>query len=365
MENRQHLEKSLLEEFLPTEPSTFEFLPWLDVPALIKLMSTCKGMHGLFTNNLRDILLDKLMVICANIIVNEPSEKNIEILTKILNIYPDLMLKKIKKVTDQSGRTIIHSTLFQLAYGAGDDVLCLLLKPFFTQACCSEAVGIEEMRHQFNKKFAEKSNDKAIKEHLEKLLATVIQAISNERFDHGLDGKKWILSDETLEAIKTFRKEFAATQPKIIDKGMHFRLETLLEVCEEYIKAAKLWKYDYKKSALFEDGVLSFVLGYEPINDVQRFNQGLYYLQNLGKEFKRSGETRDKHNFYHALRYNSAGFVLDGSSIDIIYGERGVVAGRRGRGPLRAHVAKLMSSKKFKLAELMPSQSIMSRCVIL
>lgn len=68
------------------------------------------------------------------------------------------------------------------------------------------------------------------------------------------------------------------------------------------------------------DAALSFVLGYASKNDAQRFNQGLYYLQDKEEKFRRAGTTRDGRNFYFALRGTSSYFALTGSCVNIISG---------------------------------------------
>lgn len=256
----------------------------------------------------------------AHYIVVEPNDIKVR---EILDEHPELVQTKIKKVIDKSERTIINATPLQLAYYAGDERMCETIKPFIEKACGSEDAGREEMRRQIKEKETKESeeNNKQIKEHLAGILATVIQAISNEQFNRR-DPKtnKFILSDATLKAIAEFKEAFDATQPKVIDKGMHFRLETLQEVCEAYADAARQqWNYAYNKCALFEDGVLAHVLTYVPANIAQEFNQGLYYRQDRNEEFIRANKTRDGRHFYRYLRGGSDDFHLSGRRVDIIY----------------------------------------------
>ncbi len=174
---------------------------------------------------------------------------------------PTLINVVIKGIIDNSGRILINNTIFQLAYGAGDDEMCLAIKPFFIKVYGSEEVVIREMERQHTEKFAENKEaderqDKQVKNHLAALLTTVIAAITAERFKNGCDAdKKMILSPATLAAIETFRAEFDKTQPKRIDKGMHFRNNTLQETLDAYFQAATPWNYNYHKCALFEDAV--------------------------------------------------------------------------------------------------------------
>jgi hypothetical protein len=132
---------------------------------------------------------------------------------------------------------------------------------------------------------------------------------------------KLILSDATMVAINTFRRKFADSQPKIIEKGPHFRDNTLLETYNAYAQAERQWGYNYNKGALFEDGVLSCVLLYVPANVVQKFSQGMYYLQDKSEKFSRRDTLRNgKNNFYLVSRGPSVDFSLKGSCIDIVFG---------------------------------------------
>lgn len=224
-------------------------------------------------------------------------------LKKVLNTV-------INEVEDPSGRILINNTILQLARGADDDLMCLALKPFFIKAYGSEDAGIKEIERQLKEKFDDedteesKLKDAEIKAHLGSLLQAVIQAITNEEFNHDKDANgRLILSNATLKAIETFRSEFAKTQPKRIEKGMHFRSNTLVETYDAYVQARTTWNYDYNKCALFEDGVLSDVLARAPANDGQKFSQGLYYLQqDKNEEFIRSLALRvGKNNFYDVV----------------------------------------------------------------
>lgn len=324
MKGRQsaEIEKLESESFLLTEPAT-EVLPWLELRDLGRLGLTCTFFQK-----------PLLMARAAHFVIVEPSESEV---AKTLEVNPELVLTKIKRVTDKSKRTMINSTLLQMAYGARDYAMCDVLKPYFVRACGSEEAAKQEIRRQIKEKFDEENKEKnaeneiRIKNHIAALLATVIQAITNEQFNHGQDTNgKWILDESTKLAIEKFRNEFAASQPKIIKKGMHFRLETLKEVCEAHTQATHQWSYHYLKSALLEDAVLSFVLRYVPTNDAQRFNQGLGYFQDEGgaeekryfsrEEFMRANTTRDGHDFYLALCKSSIDFPLEGSCVAIKLG---------------------------------------------
>jgi hypothetical protein len=302
----------------------------------------------------------------AHYAVVEPNEDKV---TAILTSDPTLINFVTTKIIDNSGRELIDNTVFQLVYGAGDPEMCLAIKPFFEKIYGSEKAGIEEMEKQRKQKFAEdkkadEKQDKQAKDLMQGLLNTVIAAITAEQFNLGKDANnKLILSAATLAAIETFRTKFDKSQPKRIEKGMHFRSNTLLETYNAYVEAAAQWNYDYNKCALFEDGVLSSVLFYAPANDAQRFSQGLYYLQDQkpSEKFTRSLALRiGKNNFYLVVGGLSLDFSLSGSSVDIDRGTRG-----RGRVGWRAFT-NLMSNKNSLLAELMQrvAHRPKSQCVI-
>jgi len=330
--------------------------PHLDVDNFSRSARTCRGSNTMFK---------PLLPIsrAAHYVIVKPSVVEIKkILDKLdLDSLKTFLQKEVNNVLGQSRITYVNMTLLQLAYSAGDDEMCLVLEPYFERAFGSQEAAREEIRKQLNEKFAEGSEvEKAqreareleIKNQLQGLLATVIQAITNEKFNHGRDAaKKLILSPATLDAITTFRKALDALQPKIIDKGMHFRYNTLQEIYDTYAQAAAQWGYDYNRCALFEDGVVVAALLNVPENDAQKFSQGLYYLQNNPTEAcGRSLKLRDTEtNFYDSLRLASVDFSgLSGSCVDIICGGVGRARSVRARlaGPARVQAAQILFRTK-------------------
>lgn len=330
---------------LPTDLIIHQIVPELDSKTMLNLALVNKDLSRLFQSKV--LTLEARL---AHYIVVEPNDIEVR---KILDKHPELVMKKIHKVKDNSKRTLINYTPLQLAYYAGDDTMCETLRPYIAQVCSSEEAGIEEMRNQIKEKVVEENKEKSEEQdnHLRALLAAVIQAILNEQFNHGRDSL--ILNDTTLKAIQAFKEAFDTTQPKVIDKGVHFRLETLQEVCKAYEDAARQWNYDYKKSALFEDGVLAHVLTYVTANIAQEFNQGLYYRQDRNEKFKRCNKTRDGHHFYRYLRGDSVDFQLPGSCVDIVFGY--VCASARGavlQGRCGVLLQNLCQTKASKLQNL-------------
>lgn len=252
-------------------------------------------------------------------------------------------------------------TPYQLAYAEGDPEMCAMLKEYFEEACGSKEADAE-MQRQEDEKFSvpagtppetaeQKSARFAAK--LAPFLQPIIQAITDEPFGDGnrVEGK-YPLSDATRTAITNFENAFIESQPKVIEQGVRFDLETLNQIYAAYARAAGAgagrWNYDYKKCALFEDAVLPFVLNYAAKNDAQRFSQGLYYLQDKGKAFKRRTALRSgEGEFYAILHRVSPDFCLSRSCVDIVFGAwRAGAGGRAG-----VFLSKLISSKNAELCK--------------
>jgi hypothetical protein len=313
--------RSQLEELLDIDPPGLR--PKLGVRELSRLARTCRGLRDLFNEAL-------LMAKAAHYVIVDPTHENKNKVIAMQDADPALIDTVINQVISNTGLIIEKKTLFQLAYGAGDDDYCQAMIPAFVKHCGSEEAATKEMERQRNEILeSEEEHNKKEGEnsaHLQLLLQPVIAAISVEQFNHGRDAnKKLLLSLATLAAIDTFRDKLKNWMLNI-EKGLHFRYNTLQEVYNSYAVIAALWHYQYTKCALFEDGVLSSMLTYLPVNDGQKFSQGLYYLQEKNEPFRRSLALRDGgKNFYDALREPSSDFAISGSSIDIIFGvARGV-----------------------------------------
>lgn len=318
------------------------------------LAETCRFLY----HGTKDSLHARKLKELAHYIVIEPNEEKVKAL---LTQNPELITVVFNETTDTYGRKLIKNTIFQLAYGAGDDAMCLVLKPFFIQVHGSEEAAIKEMEIQRAAKFAEdKKADQNARDHLAAILQPAIAAITAEQFNLGNDADgKLILSSATLAAIETFREAFAQSQPRVIQKGMHFRLNTLLvETYNAYAVTATQWGYRYNRCALFEDGILSCVLLAVPANDAQKFGQGLYYLQERHEPFGRSLALRvGKNNFYRECRADSRVFSMAGTCVDIYSGAARTRAATATPRPGSSALSNLMYNKNVKLAELMRSSS--------
>lgn len=336
-----------IEEFLPTEPAQTELVPKLALRDLGRLARTCKSIHRLFQDTL---LLERL----AHFLIVSPSV--VEVI-QMVRAYPELLDSNLPKITNRKGQVIINNKPFSLAFGAGDDEMCAALKEEMISFYGSKETAETEIQKQLSEKIGEtdKEQDDLIRNELDALLTAVIQAITNEQFNLGRDAdNKLILSPATLAAIATFREGLAALHSKIINKGMHFRSNTLQETYDAYAQAAAQWGYDYNRCALFEDGALTSVLFNVPENDAQRFSQGLYYLQKAQPEkFERKLTLRCTNlNFYDCLRSVSLDFSnLVGRCVDIYCGGA-MVSPLRPRAWPRAGLQNLCRTKTSNLQNL-------------
>ncbi len=324
---------SELEKLLSTDPGQNIILRSLDVMDYSRLRLANYSMFQFFQNLPADFWLDKLEYFLAH----RPDERRVRFILKRNLNFLNFEFKEVKFPL----YTVTNATPLQLVHGAGDiEMRDETLKPLFEERYGSKEKGIEEMQKQISEmKNVHKRFD----------FGPIIQAISNELFNHGKDAatNKWILSPAFLAAYEKFQTDYAAHQHKTIDKGMQFRWETLQELSDAYRDAAALWNHDNKKCALLEDAVLAEVLRYATKNDKERFNQGLYYLQKDRPEpFKRSQKTRDGYDFDEALKKQSSDFLLNSSCVDIIYAGRSCVG-----WPLRAaglHVYKIFVEQKLQ-----------------
>ena len=126
---------------LPRELYEVEILPQLAVRDLSRLAITCHSLYQLFSKPL-------LLAQAAYGVIENPNKENKQKAIAMLNANPTLVTDKIKQVKDKVGRIILNKTIFQLAYGAGDDDYCLAMKPAFIKHCGSEEAAIKEMARQ-------------------------------------------------------------------------------------------------------------------------------------------------------------------------------------------------------------------------
>ncbi len=326
---------SNFEKVLDTDAGRDTILPLLETKDYRELMLVNQGRHQFFNKLSPSVLSHRLVYNLAQVTDEEKSNF-------ILRRNHNLLNFEIKKVVFPL-YTVINVTPLQLIQGAGDiEMRDRVLKPLFEE-CYGKEKGIEAMQRQIGEmKNVHKPFD----------FGPIIEAISKELFNNGQDEKgRWILSPDTLAAIEKFRKDFDESQPKIIDKAMQFRWETLQELNDAYGDAASRWNYNYRKCVLLEDAVQAWVLRYATQNDKQRFNQGVYYLQKANPEvFRRLQTNRDGQSFDVSLSRASINFVLDGSCVNIVTGVEPcpLSVGRR------SHITKFLSNK-IELAELCPS----------
>jgi hypothetical protein len=341
--------RSLLEDLLDIDPP--ELRPNLGVRELSRLARTCRGLRDLFNKPL-------LIARAAHYVIVKPDIANKKKVIAMMIAEPMLLDAKITEIKDKAGRIIKNKTLFQLAYGAGDDDYCHAMNPAFIRHCGSEEAAIKEMERQRNETLESEEEHRemevANEAYLQLLLQPVIAAINAEQYNLGRDAdNKLLLSPATLAAIATFRNELKIWLMSN-KKGLHFRYKTLQETYNTYAVLAAQWNYHFNKCVLFEDGILSSILSYVPENDAQKFSQGLYYLQEKNEPCIRSLALREGgKNFYDALQECSPVFALSGSCVDIVCGADGAGTVGWGGAGGRGAISTFMSNKNIKLAELM------------
>lgn len=339
---------SNLEKVLDTDVGQNTILSFLDTKDYHQLMLVNRR-HQFFNKLSPSVLLPRLIYHFAQV----PDEAKANFMFR-RNPKLNLLNVEITKVEFPS-YIVTNVTLLQLVHGAGDiEMRDRVLKPLFEEQYGKEK-GIEEMKRQIGEmKNVHKPFD----------FWPIIQAISNESFNNGKDEQgRWILSVNTLAAIEKFRKDFDDNQPKVIDKAMQFRWQTLQDFNDAYDSAAAYWHYNYYKCALIEDAVQAWVLRYATQNDKQRFNQGVYYLQRKDPEpFYRSQTNRSGYSFDDSLLRPSVDFVLNGSCVDIVLGETRVASGGRRRG---GHACKIFVENKLQGCGMsQPGKKKISTCVI-
>ena len=242
----------------------------------------------------------------AHVLALAPDEKKAKF---ILKQNPHLLHFEFKEVIFPLYKCI-NMTPAQLVYGSGDyEMLDQVIKPLFIEQY-GEEKGIAELQKEI---------DVMQNVHKPFDFGPIIKTISEESFNQGNDDKnRLLLSPVTLTAIQKFRKDFAANQPKIIDKGVQFRWETLVELCEEYRNAAQQWNDDYLKCSLFEDAVIGWVLQYVTQYAIQNFNQGLLCLEH--EQFERMPLNRQGLDFYKWLCLEAIELSFERSCPGIIAG---------------------------------------------
>jgi hypothetical protein len=290
-----------LESVLNIDVRQNNILPLLEPKDYLQLMHVNKAEYQFFKNFPRDVVYFNKFSPCVveHRLVHHfafvPDEKRAN---AVLEHHLNLLALVFKKVVFPQ-HTVTNVTFLQLVHGSGDiEMRDRVLRPLFIRHY-GEEKGIEEMQRQIGEmKNVHKPFD----------FGPIIEAISNELFNHV--------------------KDFDDNQPKIIDKAMQFRWETLQEFIDAYDSAASHWGHSDKKCALLEDVALTWMLRYAMENDKQRFNQGVYHLQKENPEpFYRAYANCDGHPFDVLLSRASNEFVLDSPCVDILFG--GSTGGRR------------------------------------
>jgi len=284
------------------------------VDMMMGLLQTCRKFsffkeNGLFNKRIAGLCVELL------------KEYDVSNIKMLLQKAPAAVLVKIPKIDllcNGQTFTYLNYTLFQFARAEGDTTLCEMLKPFFIIACGGEEAAQIEMKAQFDEKFSDESIAKAKrKKIIYKLLEPLLKEINTPRF-LGKQGSRWVLHSETFTAIETFRKDFMANQPLVIKTGVRFDINLIREIYQIYAALEPSWNFSNRKSLLFEDAAISFVLRYVSMNEAANLRLGLYNLLHLDKKY--NNRIAMSGVFYISLCKPSLEFVMNGSNGDIIEG---------------------------------------------
>ena len=240
-----------------------------------------------------------------------------------------LLRIRIDEVIDSTRHRVIRKrTLYQLACGAGDNELAILLENVFIYHYGKKAarIEIERQLHDMLETEEDLQENIRIDAMFDELLTAMIAAIEAEPFDGARDAKGRLhLRPETLVAIEIFKEGFAKTQPKVIVRGMHFRYSLMQTAYNRYDALEKQWENDYYKCALYQDVVLATIQAYVPANDAQKFSRGgIVKFINAYLSAKKPGPgprsfvlCEGNANYYEVVRGDSVDFVMHGSCINI------------------------------------------------
>lgn len=281
---------------------------------------TCRFLYHSATPVLRQYKLQKL----AEWIVLEPTLPHVEIIIDAMIYDPALLFTKVAEVRSRKNQVIKNKTLYQLAYGAGDNDLARRMRAIFVAHYGDQAEAtIKQQRNEMLESQEEyHSNEAACLMQLEELLTPMIAAINAETFDGARDANNRItLRPETLVAIDIFKVGFTNMQPEEIERGMHFRLSLMQAAYDRY---SPLWpQWNYNRSALYEDTVLATMQDRLPAYVAMEESQGLLYQQRPQnpESCKRALSLREGGaNFYGVVNGGSVDFVLPNSCVDIYDG---------------------------------------------
>lgn len=234
--------------------------------------------HFLYHSTL-PVLRQKKLRALAHWVVAEPTKSNVDKIITAMRYDRSLLFTEVDEVMDGTGHRIIKmSTLYQLAYFAYDFDLALKMEKVYI-----EHLGHEEaqrvLEEQRNKKMLSEEESKqcsaAYVAEFNKLFAPLSAAIDAEPFEHVPGDERINLRQETLDAIRVFKDGFASSQPREIEKGVHFYLRPLHMAYDIAKDLDGRWNHSSHKLALYEDVVIATLQGFVPTFVAMQISQGL------------------------------------------------------------------------------------------
>jgi hypothetical protein len=333
-----------------------------DVRNVRHMALTCRFLYHSTRPLLSKLKLQKL----AEWIVVAPTLAHVEKIIDAMLDDPALLFTKVEVVKNRKNQVIKNKTLYQLAYGAGDNDLVRRMEVVFVANYGDQAKAVmEQQRNEMLESQEEyQRNEAACLRQLKELLTLVIAAINAETFDGAQVDNRITLHPETLVAIDIFKVGFANMQPEEIEKGMHFRFSLMQAAYDRYVTLEPHWNYN--RCALYEDVVLATLQDYLPVYVAMEESQGLSYQQRTQnpESCKRELALRQGGtNFYDVVNRGSVDFVLPGSCVDIYFGGR--VAARRVWGAAARLFKTCVEQKHQPYSPMQPIPHQPPRCIML
>src|SRR5579862_5862181 len=164
---------SELENVLSIDPGKEFILPAIALSDGGHLSQACRGLYNFFKHDLSRIRLIKL----AYYLAQEPNPHKVNIIIGGDVTLLQIVFKEIKLPS----RIVKNVTSLQFAYGARHREMRETLEPLFTKLCGNFEAGRKEIDKQLQEKFDNISNGTSFN------FSPIIQAISNELFNHGRD----------------------------------------------------------------------------------------------------------------------------------------------------------------------------------
>lgn len=308
-------------------------------------------------NKLPSELREELGEVLVNPILLSAVQADLKQTETLIKERSPLLLSVKGKAVDYSGRTIEHLTPFQAALCAWDDEMCEMLKKYMSD---------EEITRQYKEIFP-KGHEKAYEAQTPFDFSTLVDVITQSN-DVDVQAQFDRQQNDSLlcQAFDQFRDDFTLrSQQEIVFNPKH-----LIKAFEIYNENFESW--DWNRRDLFWRQVIGYVQRYLPANLAQDVAQGLYYRVKKEEKSSRSFNFRIGSGAIFPLSSDSfsglgfeygagvGGFPRGGGRA-----ARGALTGTR---PVRCGpvFGKLMSSKNFKLRELMQPhpRKKTSRCVI-